>query len=131
MKNLILNSFLLFILIIYPLLPSYLHMYNQISNPKIKLCVKNGNYESMNILKGDLADLEAFFTIDIENESDNNGMPIEQELINRLNLFVNTSSSKLDVKAPIIIIDKLFYSENNDLAAIYLKIPSPPPKYTS
>lgn len=130
MKNLVLNGSLLFILIIYPLLPSYLHLYNQISNPKIKLCIE-GKYESMNILKGELADLEAFFTNDTENNSDNNGMPTGQELNNRLNLFVNTSQTKLNVHAPLTIIDKLFYSKSNDLSEIYLKIPSPPPKYIS
>ena len=51
MKKLLLNSTIIFILVIFPLIPSYLHLYNQVSSPEIKLCYDNGNRKNINILK--------------------------------------------------------------------------------
>ena len=129
MKNLILNSALLLILIVVPIIPGYLHIYNQQSNPKLKLCVENGRYGNMNILKGDLANLEAIFSRALENND--NEDPKSHELNNRINLFFFTSQSKFDFKDQELKINKLLYSKNNNFSTVYLKIPSPPPKNIS
>ncbi|MEN8188015.1 MAG: hypothetical protein ABFR05_12875 [Bacteroidota bacterium] len=131
MKNIVINSAFLFLLVIFPTIPGYLHLYNQSSNPKTKLCIKNGATERINILKGDLAYLEAIFSRALENKSDNNDMPNSQETNNTINLFVYSSSLKIDYFIPQLLIDKLLYSKNNDLSSVYLKVPSPPPKHIS
>lgn len=131
MKNVIINIVFLFLLIVLPAIPGYLNLYNQISNPKVKLCLENGTTESINILKGDLDYLEVILSKALENNSDNKDLPSPQETKNNLNLFVYTSSLKIDVLIQQILVDKLLYSKNNDLSSIYLKIPSPPPKYFS
>ena len=129
MKNLILNSALLLILIVVPIIPGYLRIYNQQSNPKLKLCVENGRNGNMNILKGDLAYLEAIFSRALENND--NEDPKSHELKNTINLLFFTSQSKFDFKDPVLKINKLFYSKNNNFSTVYLKIPSPPPKNIS
>lgn len=129
MKKLLLNSTLIFILLISPLIPSYLHLYNQISSPKIKLCYDNGNRKSINILKGDMAYLEAIFSRALENK--NNDEPISHEINRTINILFFISQSKMGFIKPIVKINKLFFSKNNDLSSIYLKIPSPPPKVFS
>ena len=129
MKKLLLNSTLIFILVLFPLIPSYLHLYNQISSPKIKLCYDNGTRKSINILKGDMAYLEAIFSRALENK--NNDEPISHEINRTINILFFISQSKFDFKDPILKINKLFFSKNNDLSLIYLKIPSPPPKVFS
>lgn len=129
MKKLLLNSTLIFILLISPLIPSYLHLYNQISSPKIKLCYDNGNRKSINILKGDMAYLEAIFSRAFENK--NNDEPISHEINRTINILFFISQSKMGFIKPIVKINKLFFSKNNDLSSIYLKIPSPPPKVFS
>ena len=129
MKNLILHSALLLILIVVQVIPGYLHIYNQKSNPKLKLCVENGRNGDMNILKGDLAYLEAIFSRALENSSNNKDMPTSLELTTMTLIY--TSPSKIEIFKPLINIDKLLYSKNNNLSSIYLKIPSPPPKYIS
>ncbi|MEN8123951.1 MAG: hypothetical protein ABFR32_02400 [Bacteroidota bacterium] len=129
MKKLLINSTLLFILVIFPVIPSYLNLYNQISNPKLKLCVDNGVDKNINILKGDLAYLEAIFARALENNKNEESKTHELNIT--INLLFFTSQSKIDFFNPFITINKLMYSKNNDLSAIYLKIPSPPPKYIS
>jgi len=129
MKKLLFNSTLIFIMVIFPLVPSYLHLYNQISSPKIKLCYENGNRKSINVLKGDLAYLEAIFSRTLENNDKED--PKSQELKNTINLLFFTSQSKFDFKDPVLNINKLLYSKNNNFSTVYLKIPSPPPKNIS
>ena len=129
MKKLLINSTLLFILVIYPIIPSYLHLYNQISNPKLKLCIDSDVSISINILKGDLAYLEAIFSRALENKK--NDKSTSHEINTIVNLLFFTSHSKINFIKPLIKINKLFFSRNNKLSSIYLKIPSPPPKYIS
>ena len=131
MKNVIINIVFLFLLIVLPAIPGYLNLYNQISNPKVKLCLENGTTERINILKGDLDFLEIIFSKALENNSDNKDLPSPQETKNTINPYVYTSSLKIDVVIQQILVDKLLYSKNNDLSSIYLQIPSPPPKYFS
>jgi len=129
MKSLILHSALLLILIVVQVIPGYLHIYNQKSNPKLKLCVENGRIGNMNILKGDLAYLEAIFSRALENSSNNKDMPTSQEL--NIITLIYTSPSGIDIYNPLSSINKLLYSKNSNLPSVYLKIPSPPPKYFS
>ena len=126
MKKLLLNSTIIFILVIFPLIPSYLHLYNQVSSPEIKLCYDNGNRKSINILKGDIAYLEAIFSRALENK--NSDEPISHEINRTINILFFISQSKIGFIKPIIKINKLFFLKNNDLPSIYLKITSPPPK---
>ncbi len=129
MKKLLINSALLFILVIYPIIPSYLHLYNQVSNPKLKLCVDIGIDKNINILKGDLAYLEAIFSRALENKKNNEPTTYESNII--INLLFFTSQSKIDFIKPLLRINKLLFSKNDNLSSIYLKIPSPPPKFNS
>ncbi len=127
MKNILLNSTLLFLLIIFPLIPGYLRLYNQKSNPKIKLCTQNGIQKNMNILKGDLAYLEAILSRALENNK--NELPTSKELTNTFNILVYTTpTTKINIFSSKTITKKLFYSKENNFSTVYLKIPSPPPK---
>ncbi len=130
MKALV-NSALLFILIIFPILPSYLHLYNQISNPELELCSDNGNSKKIRILKGDLAYLEAIFSRAMENKKNSKEEPTSQVLNSSVILLFFTAPSKIDFINPYAVINKVLYSKHNNLSTIYLKIPSPPPKYIS
>jgi len=130
MKNLLLNSTLLFLVIIFPLIPGYLRLYNQKSNPQLKLCIQKGVNKNMRILKGDLAYLEAILSRALENNK--NEKPTSQELNNTFNLLVfTTPTTKINIFSSLIITKKLFYSKENNFSTIYLKIPSPPPKVFS
>ena len=129
MKKMVTNITLIFLLVIFPLVPSYLHLYNHISSPKLKLCIETGVERKINILKGDLAYLEAIFSRAMEKE--NNEDPKSHELNNAINLLFFTSQSKFDFKDPVLKINKLLYSKNDNLSSTYLKIPSPPPKVFS
>ena len=130
MKKFILNSVLLFLLIIFPLLPGYLRLYNQKSNPQLKLCIQKDVNKSMNILKGDLAYLEAILSRALENNK--NEMPTSQELNNTFNLLVYTTpTTKINILSSLIVTNKLFFSMENNFSTVYLKIPSPPPKVFS
>jgi len=85
--------------------------------------------KNINILKGDLAYLEAIFSRALENKKHDE--PTSHELNIIVNLLFYTSQSKIDFNKPIIRVNKLLFSKNNNLSSIYLKIPSPPPKFIS
>ena len=129
MKKLLLNSILIYLMVIFPLIPGYLNIYNQISSLKVKACYENGNRKKINILKGDLAYLEAIFSRALENNDNEDSK--SHELNNTINLLFFTSQFKFDFKNPLLRINKLLYSKNNNLSTIYLKILSPPPKVFS
>ncbi len=129
MVKFFLNSAILIILVVFPTIPSYLHLYNQISNPKLKLCVDLGVDKNVNILKGDLAYLEAIFSRALENKK--NDEPASQKLNTPVNILFFTSQVKINFFNPQINIKKLLFSKNNHLSTVYLKIPSPPPKNIS
>jgi len=130
MKNILLNSTLLFLLIIFPLIPGYLRLYNQKSNPQLKLCIQKDVNKNMRILKGDLAYLEAILSRALENNK--NELPTSKELTNTFNILVYTTpTTKINIFSSKTITKKLFYSKENNFSTIYLKIPSPPPKIFS
>lgn len=133
MKNLVVNSTILLtlvMLIIFPNIPAYLHLYNQSLVPKLQLSVSDETSEEMKILKGDIAYLEALLSRAIENRSNDNEVRNSHELNNSINLFFN-NSFQIDVFRTKLLDDKLLHYENNNIASIYLKIPSPPPKFFS
>lgn len=76
-----------------------------------------------------MAYLEAIFSRALENK--NNDEPISHEINHTINILFFISQSKMGFIKPIVKINKLFFSKNNDLSSIYLKIPSPPPKVFS
>ena len=112
MKNILVISVFLFLLVVFPAIPGYLTLYNEMSNPKTKLCGENGATKRISILKGDLDYLEVIFSKALENNSNNKDLPGPQETKNTINLFVYTSSLKIEVVSRQLLVEKLFYSKN-------------------
>jgi len=129
MQKFLINTALLFILIIIPVLPGYLHLFNKISNPPMIICTENGKYLKMNILKGKYSKLEALVTKTFDHKSDNDKTPVPIVLDRTINLFIYTLPSKISLFVTPFLINKLFYSRNIKQDSIYIGPSSPPPEF--
>jgi len=131
MKRLLISSVLLLILIGIPLLPSYLDIYYMTIKSNQTASFNYESIEDLEVLKGDIAYLKAIFSRANNKESDNNGEPVSQRTSNLISQLIFTVPSKIEVFTPQIINNKALNFINSNLASIYLKIPSPPPKLVS
>ncbi len=128
MRKLFVHTILLILLIIIPTIPGYLRLYNQYSNPPLILCVDNGGYRKLSVLKGDLDYLEAIFERALENTSKKEGVPLNELMQKITNLFIYTVQVSIDIFKDPDIINRSFYHRNNDIASVYISPPSPPPE---
>jgi len=131
MKRLFINSVLLIILIGIPLVPSYLHIYYVSINTNQTTSIDYETSQNLEVLKGDIAYLKAILFRAFENESNNKGESTPQRTINSVSQLIFTLPSKIEFFIPQIIDKKLLIIGKSNLSAIYLKIPSPPPKIFS
>ncbi|WP_456379461.1 hypothetical protein [Lutibacter sp.] len=120
---------LLFILIVLPTMPSYLHLLNKVSNPPLITCTSNGTKIKMYTLKGRFFKLESFFSKAFQNSSNrNNKSTVPNTLERTVNMLICVLPSKVDMVIPFLVLIDKKKSNNNIITKKSISlIPSTPP----